>query len=261
MNEATQWLHSRPRNYQEGLKIYNRYKISNKHDAFFASVINPEQNSIQMQILITQMVKIERKIDNTPLGKETRKPIEVIPIKVETNTARHDISRPPDISAMRENKLLVNKLLSMVWENLSIEDRAIFFDNKEYYSSKQEVLHEISTLKNEMHAADAKRKSAKNTKDRKKFNDMVSEIEGRIKNLFKKKIDNWEIPVKELGTDAAAEAIRRERRIRYLEGTALPRAKKELKAGKLTSEQKELRRNNISEWKTELAELKKIHNL
>ncbi len=163
-----------------------------------------------------------------------------------------------DLISLRENKLLVNKLLVMEWDKLGDTDKEIFFNNEVFFMEKKEALIEISQLKNEMHLADAKRKSTKSQDVRKKYNIVVSTISNKIKNNFRK-IDNWTVPVYQ--KDDAAEAVKRERRIRYLEGTAIPRAKKELKSEKMDEERKELRVKNLKEWQTELIELKKIHNV
>jgi hypothetical protein len=259
MNEARIWLTSREHNYQAGLRIYNQYKISNKHDGFLASVADADQNSVQHKILTAQMLKIERKID-AMAGREPdtpKKPITVKPI--ENQSIKTVRQQEIDLVALRENKLLVNKLLVMDWKKLGETDKAIFFNNEAFFMEKKEALIEISQLKNEMHLADAKRKSTRSQDARKKYNQAVNFISNKIKELFKKKIDNWTIPVNQ--NNDAAEAVRRERRIRYLEGTAIPRAKKELKSGKLDDERKELRVKNLKEWQEELVELRKIHNV
>ncbi len=58
INEARIWLTSKERNYQAGLKIYNQYKISNKHDNFLASVADADRSSVQHKILTAQMLKL-----------------------------------------------------------------------------------------------------------------------------------------------------------------------------------------------------------
>lgn len=258
MNEAQQWLNNRNRTYQDGLKIYNRHKSSNKHDQFFALVIDPKPSEPQYQILYTQLVTISRILGNTPAPEPVVKRIEVKTI------ATNDQGKEVDLDALRSNKQFINKLLTLGWDNLTVADKNIFYDNKDYYLDKQKSFFEISSLKNEMNLADAKRKESRNKEARKKYNDALNNISNKIRDIFKKKIDTWQDPQsvsKNADPDEVKKAVERERRIRYLKGTAIPRAKKELDNSKLNEKQKQSRLINIAEWEDELAELEKIHNI
>jgi hypothetical protein len=257
MNDVTQWLSSPDKDYQAGVEIYNRYKISNKHDAFFASGSGPD--SIQFNQLVYQLRRIAQKLGQAiPQPEPVKKPIKIVPLV----PVKED--KPADIDGMRDNTQYVNKLLTMKWEDLNADEKTMFYGNENYFEAKQQVLFEISKKKNEMHAMDQKRKSTKSHALRKQFNEKCNELSKQIRDLFKKKIDTWENPnlkVSQIGIDDVKTAIERERKIRYLKGTALPRAKKELLNKKLTDKQRSDRQNNITAWEKELSELEKIHQL
>ncbi|KKU87402.1 MAG: hypothetical protein UY18_C0036G0005 [Microgenomates group bacterium GW2011_GWF2_47_9] len=255
MNEAQQWLNNRSRSYLDGVKIYNRYKISNKHDAFFSSATNPSEEEPQYKILMIQMQKIAR-VQGNHAPPVPEQPVKTIEVKTIISNVKDE-----DVDALRGNALFVNKLLAMGWDNLNDTDKKVFYDNQGYYLEKQEALFEVSRLKNEMHLADAKRKEAKSSTIRKQFNDQMNALSNQIRDIFKTKIDVWDPPAPK-GSNAAKEAVERERKIRYLSGTAIPRAKKELRDNKkLTEKQRKERRDKIEAWQKELAELEKIHQM
>ncbi len=254
MNEAQRWINDRNRSYKEGLRIYNQHKISNKHDLFFNSVLDPAPSEPQYQILYIQMVKIARKLGNTPPPTQVRK------IEIKT-IATNDAAKNMDLGALHNNKQFVNKLLALGWENLTEGDKNLFFDNQDYYLAKQKLLFEISELKENQRLVDVKRKETKKQADRKKFNEQFGRLADKIKAKFNI-IDTWELPkASSENKNDAKEAVERERQIRYLKGTALPRAKKELVSGKLTEKQKKARVEKIAEWEKQLAELEKIHTI
>jgi len=251
MNEAEKWLKS-GRDYQSGIAIYNRFKISNKHDAFFSQVNDASSGTLHHQMLVIQIQKISRKQGGRipDQVKQLVKPIEI----AEIQTGGKSIIT---VDSIRENKTMVNRLLTMRWTDLSKGEKEAFYNDERYFAEKVAAMHDISRLKNEMHLADAKRKVAKSVPERKKWNDAVVSLGNRIKDCFKKKIDNWAPPTDV--EDSPKDAIMRERRIRYLEGTAIPRAKTELKSDKLTEQQRFTRIENIDKWTKELSELKLKH--
>ncbi len=254
MNEVTAWLNMPEKDYRAGVEIYSRHKISNKHDTFFAG--NPD--GIHMQMLDIQLRKIARKLGEVVLDPiPEKKPIKVAPLAGKPEA-------PADLDSMRGNLQFVNKLLVMKWEDLSAAEQEMFFNNPEYHRAKYDALVQAGKLRDEMHSMDAKRKATKIRSERKKFNERFNAISKQIRDLFKKKIDTWNDPAMEIskvGKDDVKIAIERERRIRYLKGTALPRAKKELQGDKLSEKMRDDRVKNIAEWETELKELEKIHQL
>ena len=106
MEKFNNWINNPKRDYLTGLALYNKHKLSTKHDAFF-NVANPSLLHINM--LLSRILKIFHILKTTGYFKNpTNKPDQVTPkikpISIKKKTNQKPISTEAESPRQRQNR-------------------------------------------------------------------------------------------------------------------------------------------------------------
>jgi len=150
-----------------------------------------------------------------PFLKLREKPLEitekenVIPEKKE-ETSKPAVKQIP-VAKLRENKMFVNKLLTMNWPDLTFSEKGIFNNSQKSFLEKKTLFIANSDMDREMRSLHAKLKAIdpapKNNPQRKDLIQQLMELEdAKFQNW--QKIDSWEEPEKEPEETDTEKAVR-----------------------------------------------------
>ena len=174
LEKIKNWINNPKATYQEGLKIYNEFKKSTKHDAYFAKVENADSNSQHFKILKNQVERIYRiqrqSVElNIPEKKAYEKPKGKAEISVTEISHSKPIKKEPSIRIDDNPYIRVEELPN---------------DLKEKFKRNKQ----IPTLMNEARASINNLNTSK--EDRVKFYNDLSMLEEERKENWKA-IDEW----------------------------------------------------------------------
>lgn len=127
----------------------------------------------------------------------------------------------PDLDKARANKPYVNKLLTLNWEDLSHQDKLVFFNDQTTFLEKKKLLFEISAIDQKMKSCHAKVKAIAQEKgkaqERQEIMEQMKELEADKLEKFNS-IDTWITPQEKetqgIAKAAAAKALERDKLIK-----------------------------------------------
>lgn len=185
MESLTQWLNNKDRKFNTGVKLYNAVKISTKHDAFFAT---QDPTPLHMKMLHAQLVKLYAKNAPARLKKDhSKKPVKAPLVRAINLEGLSDSDNTPatNINLVRKNKVLTNKFLTLEYSMLSPGEKAVFFNDENYFQHKKALLQKNGDIEQNMRSIHTKMKNA-DLKDRQ---DLIYELAA----LDDKRATNFEI--------------------------------------------------------------------
>lgn len=113
----------------------------------------------------------------------------------QTKKSEENASGTPE--ELRKNKQYVNKLLTLNYNDLSFQDKEVFFNDELYFLDKKKYLIQISNADREMQSLHAKVKALpedpKFDNDRKVIMQQLSDLDKEKAKSFLK-IDEWVVP-------------------------------------------------------------------
>jgi len=192
-----QWILQKEKDYAQGVQLYQQYAGSDNFFNYFSQVENPPVNGPHFQMLLKKLIRFNR-IGTEPKYKipvkACVKPINPKEIKVE----KLDLTpknKFVNLGELQKNKKYVNKLLTLKWQDLDTRDKVVFFDDKEYFETKQELLFANAEIERKLKALHA---SLKQICDAKKKAEILEEANAneKVQVANWKDIDTWEQPVK-----------------------------------------------------------------
>ena len=259
MKNILEWIQNPDRDYQEGVKMYDKHKLNAKHDKFFAT---PNPEAIHKNMLLSRMMRIYQKMNANPnIAKDEAKPEPIKIKKIEPVQAKQQAS---PVSS-RKNKQYINKLLALNWDDLSFNDKKIFFNNEKYFLVKKSLMLENGDIERKMRSLHAKVKAIDpDPKNDEKRGEIMSELAtlDDTKAANWKTIDTWNEPEGSFAEpenttkQAVQKALEREKKIKankiYIyraektlddmpEKTAKQKAKKQKKADEIAKRKAELK--------------------
>lgn len=199
MKEFKDWLNGTDRNYKTGLALYNRCKLTTKHDAFL-NVENPSR--LHHNMLLSVMRKLFHVLSTTNgwpkveheaiKDLDSSNPLEFSVQKISTKGATEAIDihqiQGRSMDELRKDKSLVNTLLSQDFEKLSLQAREVFNNDEAYFLQKKSFFLSNADLEREMRSTHAK---ARALDPDPKNNEQRSELMGAIDSMEKQKQKNW----------------------------------------------------------------------
>lgn len=152
---------------------------------------------------------------------------------------------------LRKNKQYVNKLLTLNFNDLSYQDKLVFFNDELYFLEKKKLFLEISEADREMKTLHAKIKNIpkdpKNDGKRKGIMQKLSDLD-ELKTEHWVKIDTWQEPAatdpEKIKEQAAKDALAKEKLIKanenyiYRAELSIPKMKEETPADKKRKQEK-----------------------
>jgi len=263
MSELSDWVKSPRQDFKEGVSIYNKHKLTTKHDAFFNT---SEPNVIHLNMLYSQLCKALIRERQHPDFKEEVQKVEPIKIKkIESKPKKIEHEKAfPSPQSFRGSKPYINKLLALNWSDLSFDDKLLFFNSEKYFLNKKSLFIENSDIEKEMRSLHAKVKlidpDAKFDGKRKAIMEKLDLLD-QSKAANWEKIDTWTEPQEFKGTEvekAVQDALVTQKKIKANQIYIYRAEKKLMDMPNLTDKQREkrnIKQAEIDKRKKELIEL------
>jgi len=174
----------------------------------------PEYGEIDLRVMKLQKAD-ELFAKGFPFLKLREKPLEITEKEETIPEKKKETSKPAaneiPVAKLRENKMLVNKMLTMNWPDLSFNDKAVFNHSQKYFLEKKTFFIANSDMDRKMRSLHAKMKEIdpdpKNNPKRKELIQQLVELE-EIKFQNWLKIDSWEEPEQEPEETETEKAVR-----------------------------------------------------
>lgn len=243
-------------NYQTGIALYKQLKGMDNYYNYFFQVSNPPADSPYFKMLIQRLQRLQRISVQQPQSEKKEKSLKEIKVKKITI----DESDGSEAAQLQQNKLYINKILALKWNDLDKRDKEVFFNNQRYFEMKKELfiqnsenMKKIKSLHIGLKQSDTKEKKAEILEEAKEIEKIIT-INWQI-------IDKWEQP-EAIEMDkvekAKTDAVKKERRKDQLKGY-IRRAKNELKnpKNKYSERVKNSKEARLKMWEDELEQLEK----
>jgi len=244
LHKIAEWLSNPNREFSDGLKIYNEYKVDKKLDGLF-NVENPAPNSFQFNTLIQRVADIYRKLQANPLlikaAPITSQPIDTDELKKKyTNRINSIKTNDP---ASNRPKIVANPIVDV--KELPEKLQILYFETTELAKNRAGLHTEMARL--DPHK--------KNDATRQRLGNEIVQLDDTISANWAR-IDGWWKENKSPKVDEAQNRkniLEKVTRINNL-NNYINRAKAEIEEN---PELKEKREASIKKWQTELEELSK----
>jgi len=160
------WLNTENKNFEEGVKLYELYKITKKHDQFFKAAISAGPTSLHFKILITQLQKAVYRLKTNQ--QEENKSAQ------QTKVSQPVAPEFTQISGKKSVRIDDNPYIRV--EDLPEDLQLKYKENK--------------TLYKDMAGIHAEMKQAKTNQERKELAEKLKQVEEKQTANWKK-IDTW----------------------------------------------------------------------
>ncbi len=234
--EIKKWLANPNRKFEDGLKLYNAHKTDQKKDQFYSAKPTFPKGSIQINMLINDLTRILRILDQNPLVNKS-----IIKISNETNKT---ISLKP----------LAIKTVAMA-EKLKIADQVV--PNVNYSDLPDEMkikFDRIKALSKELGGLKLSLSTIADNEERRKVADDLCNKWDERHNLWVE-LDTWFAKNQNLKENISIEYLKKEIKKRR---DYINRNIKEMKEDKtLSPKKKQKREENIKRWETEIEALER----
>jgi len=250
-----EWLKSP--NYQTGIALYKQLKGMDNYYNYFSQVNNPSAGSPHFNMLIQRLQRLQR-IGYSHSQSEVKEEKKLIKREIKVKKITAEKSDNSEAGQLRQNKLYINKILALKWNDLDKRDKEVFFNNQRYFEMKRELfiqnsenMKKIKSLHIGLKQSDKKEKKAEILEEAKEIEKIIT-INWQI-------IDKWKQP-EAIEMDkvekAKTDAIKKERRKEQLKGY-IRRAKNELKnpKNKYSERVKNSKEARLKMWEDELEQL------
>ena len=223
-----QWLRNPKRKYADGLAIYNKHKSSNYYDDFFSSITSPEPSSIHFSLLVSQVAKILRKIENNPAVE-------------------------PAITAAKPSKKITTspttqKLVDEFPEFINVNDQSP--EVKKAFLDRKSVFVELAGAKQTMLQAKTDQERSIAATRVAQLNTQLNALNDSIKTFVANADKPEDSPA--VSVDPVKEALEISAKIKNLKAFIL-RANAELKSKKLSPSKVANRNKSLVKWADELS--------